>query len=115
MITIEQTPHLVNVAVMGEFTLADFKDFEGQAVYELRSPGAVNLLFDLRAMLGVSLDVVWEEIKFFNQAHHYDFNKIAIVTSDQWLTWEALLSRLFVDAEIEVFSDYAAAQAWAAK
>jgi hypothetical protein len=114
MITIEQTTELVNVAVLGEFTLADFKDFEAQAVFELKSPGTLNLLFDLRAMLSVSIDVVWEEIKFFNQEHHFDFNKIAVVTDDQWVTWEALLSRLFVDAEVEVFQDYAEAQAWAA-
>ncbi|MFY9260686.1 MAG: STAS/SEC14 domain-containing protein [Gallionella sp.] len=114
MITIQQTPHLVNVAVMGEFTLADFKQFEEQVVYELKTPGTVNLLFDLRAMLSVSIDTVWEEIKFFSQAHHYDFNKIAVVTEDQWLTWEAILSRLFVEAQVEVFSDYPTAEVWIA-
>jgi hypothetical protein len=115
MITIEQSPNLVNVAVLGEFTLADFKQFEDQAVYELKSPGTMNLLFDLRAMLSASIDVVWEEIKFFSKEHHYDFNKIAVVTEDQWLTWEAILSRLFVDANIEVFGDYQTAQAWVAE
>ena len=115
MITIEHTPHLVNVAVMGEFTLADFKHFEEQAVYELKNPDSVNLLFDLRSMLRVSIDVVWEEIKFFSKEHHYDFNKIAVVTDDQWLTWEAILSRLFVAADIQVFSDYPTAQEWVAQ
>lgn len=115
MISIQQTPQLINVAVLGEFTLADFKAFEEQALYELTSPGTMNLLFDLRGLIRTSVDVVWEEIKFFNQQHHYDFNKIAVVTEDQWLTWEALLSRLFVDADIEVFKDYAEAEAWAAE
>ncbi|MDD4964657.1 MAG: STAS/SEC14 domain-containing protein [Gallionella sp.] len=113
MITIEQSPNLVNVAVLGEFTLADFKQFEDEVVYELKSPGTMNLLFDMRAMLKVSIDVVWEEIKFFSKEHHYDFNKIAVVTEDPMLTWEAVLSRLFVDADIEVFGDYPTAQAWA--
>ena len=112
MITIKQSPHLVNIAILGEFTLADFKQFEEQAVYELKNPGTVNLLFDLRAMLSVSIDVVWEEIKFFSKEHHYDFNKIAVVTEDQWLTWEAILSRLFVDADVEVFNDYQTAEVW---
>lgn len=115
MISIQQTPQLINVAVLGEFTLADFKAFEEQALYELKSPGTMNLLFDLRGLISTSVDVVWEEIKFFNQQHHYDFNKIAVVTDDQWLTWEALLSRLFVDADIEVFKDYAEAEVWAAE
>ena len=32
MITIQQTNNLINVAVLGEFTLADFKQFEEMAV-----------------------------------------------------------------------------------
>lgn len=112
MITIEQTPNLVNVAVMGEFTLADFKAFEEQSLYKLQSPGTVNLLFDLRGMIGYTVDVAWEEIKFFSREHNHDFSKIAVVTDDQWLTWQAWLSRLFVDAEICAFTDYDAAKAW---
>lgn len=112
MITIEQTENLVNAAVLGEFTIADFKAFEEQSLYKLNSPGTVNLIFDLRAMIGYTVDVVWEEIKFFNREHNHDFNKIAVVTDDQWLTWHAWLSRLFVDADIRVFTDYAEARTW---
>ncbi len=113
MISIQHTPQLINVAVMGEFTLADFKTFEDQALYDLKNPGSVNLLFDLRGLISSSVDVVWEEIRFFRNIDGYDFNKIAVVTNDQWLTWEALLSRLFVESDIEVFNDYDAAVAWA--
>lgn len=112
MITIKQTANLVNAAVLGEFTIADFKAFEDQSLYKLKSPGAVNLIFDLRAMIGYTVDVVWEEIKFFNREHNHDFNKIAVVTDDQWLTWQAWLSRLFIDADIRVFADYNEAQDW---
>ena len=112
MITIEQTRNLVNIAVMGEFTIADFKIFEEQSLYKLKSPGTVNLLFDLRAMISYTLDVAWEEIKFFSREHNHDFTKIAVVTDDQWLTWQAWLSRLFVDADIRVFTDYNEARAW---
>ncbi len=112
MITIEQTQNLVNVAVLGEFTIADFKTFEEQSLYKLKSPGAVNLLFDLRAMLDYTLDVAWEELKFFSREHNHDFSKIAVVTDDQWITWQAWLSRIFVDADIRVFTDYNEAKAW---
>ena len=112
MITIEQTQNLVNVAVLGEFTIADFKTFEAQSLYKLKSPGAVNLLFDLRAMLDYTLDVAWEELKFFSREHNHDFSKIAVVTDDQWITWQAWLSRIFVDADIRVFTDYNEAKAW---
>lgn len=112
MITIEQTPNLVNVAVLGEFTLADFKTFEEQSMYKLKTPGNINLLFDLRAMIDYTVDVAWEEIKFFSREHNHDFSKIAVVTSDQWLTWQAWLSRIFVDADIRVFADYKEAKTW---
>jgi hypothetical protein len=114
MITIEQTDQLVNVAIMGEFTLADFKQFEDSACYKLESPGPLNLLFDLRGMIDYTSDVAWEEIKFFSREHNHDFSKIAVVTDDQWITWQAWLSRLFVDADIRAFSDYTQAQTWAA-
>lgn len=112
MITIEQTDNLVNAAVIGEFTLADFKTFEEQSLYKLKSPGELNLLFDLRGMVDYTVDVAWEEIKFFSREHNHDFSKIAVVTDDQWLTWQAWVSRLFVDADIRAFADYDEAQAW---
>jgi hypothetical protein len=98
--------------VLGEFTLADFKQFEEHSLYKLKSTGTVNLLFDLRAMINYSVDVAWEEIKFFSRKHNHDFNRIAVVTDDQWITWQAWLSRLFVDADIRVFTDYDTAQDW---
>jgi len=113
MITIQQTANLVNIAVLGEFTLADFKQFEEQALYKLETPGELNLLFDLRDMIGYTLDVAWEELKFFRREHNHDFSKIAVVTSNQWQTWQAWLSRLFVDADIRAFEDYEEALAWA--
>lgn len=112
MITIEQTDTLLNVDVLGEFTLADFKQFEELALHKLQSPGAVNLLFDLRDMISYTVDVAWEEIKFFSREHRHDFSKIAVVTDDQWLTWQAWLSRLFVDADIRAFADYEQAKDW---
>lgn len=114
MITISQTSTLLNVAVLGEFTLADFKQFEQEALYKLQSPGEIDLLFDLRDMIGYTVDVAWEEIKFFSREHRHDFSRIAVVTDDQWRTWQAWLSRIFVDADIRVFADYEGAKAWVA-
>lgn len=112
MITVEQKENLVNVAVMGEFTLADFKQFEEDALYKLKSPGELDLLFDLRGMISYTPDVAWEDIKFFSRQHNYDFGKIAIVTHNQWITWQTWLSRLFLNADIRAFDDYDEAYAW---
>lgn len=112
MITIEQTENLVNAAVLGEFTLADFKEFEEQSLYKLKSPGELNLLLDLRSMVSYSVDVAWEDIKFFKREHDHDFSKIAIVTDNQWLTWQAWISRTFINADLRAFDDYNEARTW---
>lgn len=111
MITIEHNHNLISVGVFGEFTLSDYKEFEELVNYKIKFEGPVNLLFDFREMMGFTLDVAWEEIKFSRQ-HAHDFGRVAVLTEDQWLTWSAWLAQLFVDAEVLVFDDEAAAKAW---
>ncbi len=113
MIAIDVKENLVSVSVIGEFTLADFKQFEAQMLDGIQATGRVHLLIDLRDMLGYTVDVVWEELKF-SRAHAQEFGRVALVTQDQWLTWSAWLQRFFVDADVEVFDDFDAAQAWVA-
>lgn len=111
MINIAADKNRVSLTVLGEFTLADFKQFEEHILHGIKFEGPVNLLIDLRDMLGYSIDVVWEEIKF-SRAHQYEFIKVAVVTSNQWLSWSTALQRLFVDADIETFDDFDAAKNW---
>lgn len=111
MITIEETDNLISVAIFGEFTLADYKEFEEQVIYKSRSGSRMNLLLDWRDMLGYTVDVAWEDIKFIRE-HGSEFNRIAIITNNQWQAWGAWVSNLFIDASIRVFSDYASARAW---
>lgn len=111
MITIEHSDKLVAVAVFGEFTLADFKEFEELVSYKIQFSGPVDLLFDCRQMTGFTVDVAWAEIKF-SRRHERDFRRIAVITEDQWLTWSAWLTQLFVAAEVQVFADSAMARDW---
>lgn len=111
MIAINAKDNLISVSVMGEFTLADYKDFEQQVLHNIEFQGGVNLLLDLRDMVSYTLDVAWEEIKFSRQ-HRYDFRKIAVVTSDEWMVWLAWINRLFTDAEIRVFDEPGIALDW---
>jgi stage II sporulation SpoAA-like protein len=111
MITTDQGPNRVDVMVFGEFTLADYKEFEEVVNFKVQFEGVVNLLMDLRQMVGFTVDVAWEEIKFSRQ-HAHDFGRIAVLTTDQWATWSAWLSQFFVDAEVQVFEDEAEARAW---
>ena len=111
MIAIEETDNLINIAVFGEFTLADYKEFEDQVIAKSRSLRKMNVLFDWRDMLSYTIDVAWEDIKFIRE-HGSQFNRVAIVTEDQWQAWSAWVSNLFVTADIRVFSNYADARKW---
>lgn len=111
MITLKTENNLVSAAVLGEFTLADFREFEDQMRYVLQFQGKARLLVDLRDMISMTLDVALEELRF-TRSHPGVFEKIAIVTENTLQQWEALLSNLFVEAEIQAFSDSAQALDW---
>ena len=111
MIVIDQKPQRVSVSVFGEFTLADYKEFEEVVNYKVKFEGPVDLYFDLSQMADLTIDVAWEEIKF-SRAHPDDFNRVAVVTDSQWVTWSAWLSQTFVSADVEVFDNADEANSW---
>lgn len=114
MIALQQQEHLVEFAVLGEFTLADFKEFEDLVLYKIQFSGPVNLFVDLREMFDFTIDMAWEEIRF-SRAHTNDFTRIAVLTGSQWVAWSTWLSQLFVNAEVRVFEEELAARAWLAE
>ena len=111
MIVIQHQSNRVNVNVYGEFTLADFKEFEDMVNYKVKFEGPVDLFFDLSQMADFTLDVALEEIKF-SRAHADDFRRVAVVTDSQWVTWSAWLSQTFVNADVEVFDNAGKARQW---
>ena len=111
MIVIQQKPSRVEVNVYGEFTLADYKEFEDMVNYKVKFEGAIDLYFDLREMIDFTLDVAWEDI-VFARAHAHDFRRIAVVTESQWVAWSAWLTRIFVEADLKVFAEATEAQSW---
>ncbi|MBS1188331.1 MAG: hypothetical protein H6R10_123 [Rhodocyclaceae bacterium] len=111
MIVTDHQPGRVSVTVFGEFSLADYREFEEVVNYKVRFEGPVDLFFDLRQMADFTVDVAWEEIKFSRQ-HANDFRRIAVITDSQWVTWSAWLSQVFVNADVEVFPDADEARAW---
>ena len=113
MIVIEQHPKRVEVTVYAEFSLADYKEFENAVNFAIQFEGPVDLLFDLREMADVTLDVAWEDI-VFARAHANDFNRIAVLTHSQWVAWSAWLAQIFVRAETRIFDDELDARAWLA-
>jgi hypothetical protein len=111
MITIDYRDNEVLVAVLGEFTLADFKEFEDLVQFKVKFEGPVKLLFDLTEMADFTVDVAWEEIKF-SRKHGGDFSRIAVVTDSEWVTWSAWLSQVFAQSDLRVFHEAGEARAW---
>ena len=113
MISLNAKDNQIAVTVMGQFTLADYQEFEQAVDHGIQFQGTVNLLFDLRDMLSYSVDVAWEELKF-SREHKTDFGRIAILTGDQWVAWSMWVNRMFMTADIRLFDDLDMAQAWVA-
>ncbi|MDR0529700.1 MAG: STAS/SEC14 domain-containing protein [Zoogloeaceae bacterium] len=111
MIVTDLASGRVSVTVYGEFTLADYRELEHAVNYKIRFEGQVDLLFDLREMSGVTLDVAWEDIRF-TRAHSRDFRRVAVVSDSQWVTWSAWLTQAFMSADIEVFETAEEAVNW---
>ena len=111
MIAIDHRGKLVTVTVLGEFVLADYKEFEDMVRSTLAPGGKVSLLIDLRQMAGFTVDVAWEDIKY-TRSHPDDFDKIAVVTDSQWVIWSAWLSQMFINADLQVFDDDEEARGW---
>lgn len=111
MITIQHEGSLTVVGVFARFEIADFRRVEEEIESQLRLVGRVDLLVDLSAMLGYTLDVAFEDIRFTRE-HAHDVGRVAILSETGAVVWTALLSKLFVRAEIRVFDDESLAREW---
>jgi len=111
MISIEHEDKLTLVGVFGEFTVADYRQFEEEVGAQLKSQGRLNLLIDLTGMLEYTLDVALEDIRFARE-HARDVGRIAIISNEDLVAWLALLTALFIDSDVKVFDSEALAREW---
>jgi hypothetical protein len=111
MITIQHEGRLTIVGVFARFEIADFRRLEQEIGQQLQEVGKIDLLVDLRDMMGYTLDAALEDIKFTRE-HAHDVGRIAILSDDNAVVWTTLLSRLFVRAEMRVFDSEAQAREW---
>ena len=111
MITIQHEGDLTVVGVFARLEIADFRRLEDEIESQLRLPGRLDLLVDMRGMLGYTLDVAFEDLRFTRE-HAHDVGRVAILSENDAVIWTALLSELFVRAEIRVFDDETVARDW---
>jgi hypothetical protein len=111
MITIQHEGKLTVAGIFARLEIADFQRLEREIESQLGALGKVDLLIDLRGMLGYTLDVALEDLRFTRE-HAKEVGRVAILSEDNAMIWTALLSELFVRAEIRIFDDEAAAREW---
>jgi hypothetical protein len=111
MITIEHEGSLTVVGVFGRFEVADFRRLEHEVQGRILALRQIDLLVDLRDMLGYTLDVALEDFKFTRE-HARDVGRIAVISEEDAVTWVALLSELFMKSEIRVFDGENQAREW---
>jgi hypothetical protein len=114
MITIQHEGNLTITGIFARLEISDFRRLEEEIERQLKRMGKIDLLVDLRGMLGYTLDVALEDLRF-SREHAHDVGRVAILSEDESMIWTALLSELFVRAEIQVFDDETAAREWLAK
>jgi hypothetical protein len=113
MISVQHEGSITVVGVFGEFELADYRRFEDEVIQQLSQQGTLSLLIDLRDMLGMTVDVALEDIRF-TRRHARDIGRIAILSDRDSVAWTALISQWIIDTEIQVFDDEAQAREWLA-
>lgn len=111
MITIQHEDNVTVVGLFGRLELADFRRLEDEVAEQIRATGEIDLLVDLRGMVGYTLDVAIEEFRFTRE-HANDVGRIAILSDSEGVAWTALLARFFVRARIRVFDSEALAREW---
>ncbi|MEO8165521.1 MAG: STAS/SEC14 domain-containing protein [Betaproteobacteria bacterium] len=111
MITIQHENNLTVIGIFSTFEVEDFMRIETEIEQQLHAHGAIDLLVDLRGMMGYTLDTALEDIRFTRQ-HSRDVGRIAIFSENNAVVWTALLSRLFVKADIRVFDSESGAREW---
>jgi hypothetical protein len=111
MITVQHEGPLTIVGVFGTFEIEDFMRIESEIGQQLHSLGRIDLMMDLSGMMNTTLDVALEDIKFTRE-HARDVGRVAILSERDSVIWAALLSRLFVQAEVRVFDSEAGAREW---
>src|SRR5512144_2898909 len=98
MISVQHEGNISVVGVYGEFELADYQRFEAEVIAQIGRQGRLSLLMDLRDMLGATLDVAVEDIRF-TRKHAKDIGRIEILSDRDSVAWTALLSQWIVDTE----------------
>jgi hypothetical protein len=111
MITTDVFTDRLELHAYGRLTLEECREFEHLSDYRIRFSGPLDVLLDLRELESCSLDAMIEQVRY-GRLHAHDFSRIAILSDSTLVTWMALFSQIFVDADVRVFDEEMMAREW---
>lgn len=111
MILINTEKGVVEAHGYGRLALSDLQALEAESKNCLESSTETCLLLDVRNAEGASLDAILEEWKFARR-HSNDFKKIAIISEHKLIDLAGCMSKVFFDADIQVFESDKEAKLW---
>lgn len=108
----ESSGNVVGIKVQGKLTQEDYVLLVPYLEHVLAEWGPLHLLCDMTDFGGVEIGAFWEDFKF-SLRHLGDFQQMAIVGDQQWLTWLTKLFNPMVKAEVKYFPSDQMDRAWA--
>jgi hypothetical protein len=106
MHTIERKDgNVVEVALSGKATAADYEDFVPQVEAEISRRGPLRVLWDMSRLESVEPGALWRDLRF-DIEHRADWERVAIVGDKRWHDWAAQLFKPFVrNAPVRYFDE----------
>ncbi|MGB3850597.1 MAG: STAS/SEC14 domain-containing protein [Tunicatimonas sp.] len=105
MLTIKKiAAHVIRLVIDGEVKQTDIDQAATVMEDSLKEPGKLRLLVEVKNLEGYDSIAAFMKDAQKTFQHYTDFEKIAVVTEEQWLADVASLSDLINPANIKQFS-----------
>ncbi|TXK33241.1 STAS/SEC14 domain-containing protein [Pontibacter qinzhouensis] len=98
----ESRGDLFAVQLSGHIDKQDYNIMLPMLEEKIKQHGKIDVLAEVADLKDVSLEALWEEIKF-DFRHAADFRKVAVVGEPKWLDWLTLAASPFTTAKIKHF------------
>ena len=117
MIEYKNNPNdnIVEIAVEGKLTEADFERAIAQMTADIEKHGKLRLLEEIRSFEGMDLMTLWKDAQF-GLKHVNDFSHVAVVADAEWMRTIAAAAGNVLSAKVKAFdrSNIEAARNWLA-
>ena len=106
-----QENNIVAFRATGKLSHADYQAFLSELEQLIEENGRLSVLLELRDFHGWDLAAAWDDFRFINE-HENDFDRIAVVGSNQLERWMTAMEAPFLSAEVRFFDEDQLGEAW---